>query len=66
MKCRYTLEAQTGPMKVEDGGQAGILEVSNESKSLFVRLHTFYESCVHPELTFLEGRKIRVTVETID
>lgn len=54
--------------KVEDGGAALILEVSNDSVDVgeFVRLQSWYADNSHPVLKQLEGRRLRVTVALAD
>lgn len=55
---------------VEDGGQALILEVSDDAdaeRGEFVRLQSWCERCdTHPVLGPLAGKRLRVTVEIVD
>ena len=52
----------------EDGGQAMVFTVSDpfqEENGLFVRIQSWDENKEHTEFKKFEGRKIRITIETI-
>lgn len=56
----------------EDGGQALITTMDfrdtpeDEDNGMFVRIQSWDENCKHEEFKKFEGRKIRITIETID
>lgn len=53
----------------EDGGQAIIFTVSEpfeEENGMFVRIQSWDDKKEHTDLKKFEGRKIRITIETID
>jgi hypothetical protein len=56
----------------EDGGQAVITTMEfrdtpeDEDNGMFVRIQSWDENCKHEEFKKFEGRKIRITIETID
>lgn len=55
--------------KKEDGGQAIIFTVSEpfeEENGMFVRIQSWDDKKEHTDLKKFEGRKIRITIETID
>ena len=54
---------------VEDGGQAiitHITEPTNTDNGMFIRIQSWDEQLKHEEFKKFEGRKIRITIETID
>ncbi len=57
---------------VEDNGQALITTIDfrdtseDEDNGMFVRIQSWDEKCQHTEFKKFEGRKIRITIETID
>ena len=65
-----------GSLSFEDSGQAAIMEPDGEEEGddgcFFVRLRSWYESgpldgpAPHPLFRSLMGRRVRVTVETVD
>lgn len=66
----FTIEApdhhaeDAGQVREEDGGRAMIVELQGQAPSpLFVRLHSWDESCAHAEMRAILGRRIRVTIQ---
>lgn len=54
-------------VSIEDGGQAMIGELDDDAEEgFFVRLQSWSEKKDHPVMQSLIGRRIRITVETID
>ena len=54
---------------VEDGGQAlitYIAEPTDTDNGMFIRIQSWDEQLKHEEFKKFEGRKIRITIETID
>lgn len=54
--------------KTEDGGQARIAEIVHRDGGdhrIFMRLHSFDEKGMHPEVAILSGTRVRITVEQL-
>jgi len=54
---------------VEDGGQAiitHITEPTDTDNGMFIRIQSWDEQLKHEEFKKFEGRKIRITIETVD
>ncbi len=49
----------------EDGGMAKILTTDSQG-NLFVRLQSWDEEKIHPELKSMVGKKVRITVEVVE
>lgn len=71
---RWTYETTLADIDSEDGGQALIADVpqafeppvSGDDGSFFIRLHSWDEAKRHVLMDELRGRRVRVTVETIE
>lgn len=60
---------QTDNLQVEDGGQAIIATIGGngpEERGVFVRIQSWDETREHAEMNKLLGKKIKVTIETIE
>ena len=58
-----------GEMDKEDGGQFNGFTVNNapaEDNGMFVKLCSWDDNMEHTELNKFVGRKVRITIETID
>jgi hypothetical protein len=65
----FEKKLNTEEMTKEDGGQAMIFTISEpfeEENGMFVRIQSWDENKEHKELKKFEGRKVRITIETID
>ena len=68
----YEAEVDFDPtlLDVEDGGQAQIYTVFEPDDSngdgMFIRIQSWYDDGVHPDMDKLKGKRIRVTVEVLD
>jgi len=61
---KVVIEQDVGCAHIEDGGMARILEINSDEVALFVRIHSWGRD--HSEMADLEGRRVRVTIETIE
>lgn len=62
-------ELKKKDVSVEDGGQALVSDPFNSDKEvdgMFVRIQSWDEKKKHEDFKKFQGRKIRVTIETID
>jgi hypothetical protein len=69
-KFKKVIEMTLAPAEVitEDGGCAKIVNVvdePDEEKGIFIRLQSWDESKEHKDFHQLEGKKVRITIETI-
>lgn len=56
-------------LSIQDSGMAVIIDcgrVDDENAGMFVRLHSWSESKEHDQIRKFIGKRIRITVETID
>ena len=64
MRLVFEQEVTPGDVKVEDGGQAKIVEFNDEDCPAFVRVQSWAEDGKHHLFDGLVGKRVRVTVET--
>jgi hypothetical protein len=63
----WTREAEIEMHKIEDGGQAIIAEVGGDKDAgMFVRIQSWDETMRHAEIEPFLGKRVRVTIETLD
>lgn len=66
-KISYEAQLTAGILDVEDGGAARILTVDHpDDECFFVRLQSWDETGQHDLLKKLEGKRIRITIETLE
>lgn len=70
-KQKHIIEAELKPneMETEDGGQFGFFQVSQndeEENGIYVRFCSWDDTCKHEEFSQYIGRKVKITIETID
>lgn len=56
-------------IEIEDGGQAKIFSCCGEDdqdSGMFVKIQSWSEDGQHPEFDSFIGKKVRITIETID
>ena len=64
--AKIVFEQKVSVVLVEDAECARIVEFDDDDSHLSVRLHSWDEECVHGEFNKFYGKKVRITVETID
>jgi hypothetical protein len=65
----FAVPSEKGPdLSIEDGGRAMIVDAEQQGGDgcFFVRLHSWDETLRHPLMKQFAGKRVRVTVETID
>jgi hypothetical protein len=70
-KHKHVIKAEFKNEEVDtqDGGQAKIISLCNkpdEENGMFVQLRSWDENLEHKEFKKFIGRKIKITIETID
>ncbi len=67
-KIIYVGELKKKDVSVEDGGQAMVSDPfsTNGDNGMFVRIQSWDEKKKHEDFKKFQGRKIRVTIETVD
>ena len=61
-----TVTVSDKDVRTEDSGCAKILEIDGGHERTFIRFQSWSEDQDHPEIDRLMGRRVRVTIETID
>lgn len=72
-KIKFVINDIVNPITVdvEDGGQAKIfhadgIDTDESENGVFVRIQSWDENCIHANFNKLLGRKIKITIETVD
>lgn len=64
MTFTFEKNVYAGDVKTEDGGQAKLLEFSDEALPVFVRVQSWAEDKKHHLFDTLVGSRVRITIET--
>lgn len=68
----FGAEIKPDEIETEDGGQAKIITVAplkpdyDDESGMFVRIQSWDESTKHEQFSRFVGRKVLITIETID
>jgi len=60
---KIVIEQNVGKAESQDRGLAKIIEFNSRSTEIFVRIYSWSKD--HPEMTKMENRRVRVTIETV-
>jgi hypothetical protein len=68
MQLKWIVEKTIQPedIETEDNGAARIVEISHDDSDLFVRIQSWDALKTHTEHRQLEGKRVRITIETLD
>lgn len=70
-KLTHTIETELihNQMETEDGGQFGCFNVSQDDdieNGIYVKFCSWDDTCKHDDFSQFIGRKVKITIETID